>query len=100
MTERRVRLTATARRHVQREELWWIENRVHSEVFITEFERAVQVLALLPGAGTAYPQAGLAGLRRVYLPKTACHLYYTFDQGEVTIRALWGARRERGPGFK
>jgi hypothetical protein len=27
----------------------------------------------------------------------AAHLYYTFDAEEVVIRALWGARRERGP---
>src|SRR3954447_11700347 len=31
-------------------------------------------------------------LRRIH-----AHLYYTFDEDEVMIRALWGARRERGP---
>jgi len=25
------------------------------------------------------------------------HLYYTFDDARVIVRALWGARRERGP---
>lgn len=25
------------------------------------------------------------------------HLYYTFSDDEVIVRALWGARRERGP---
>ena len=25
------------------------------------------------------------------------HLYYTFDDTRVIVRALWGARRERGP---
>lgn len=37
------------------------------------------------------------GVRRVYLRKTARHLYYTFDDDEVIIRALWGARRKHGP---
>ena len=53
--------------------------------------------AVLPGAGTAYPHAEVIGLRRVYLRKIACHIYYTFDEREVIIRALWGATRSRGP---
>ena len=31
------------------------------------------------------------------LVKIACHLVYTFDEHQVLIRALWGARRGRGP---
>jgi hypothetical protein len=54
---------------------------------------------LLPGAGAAYPQGGIPGVRRLYVPKVACHLYYTFDEREVIVRALWGARRDRGPRF-
>lgn len=97
MNPRRVRFTATAQRHVRREKGWWIENRIHQDVFVTEFEEALRVLAILPGAGTAYPQAGIPGLRRLYLQKVACHLYYTFDEADVIVRALWGARRQRGP---
>ena len=37
-----------------------------------------------------------AGLRRLYLPEIACHLYYTFDDSQVIVRAVWGARRRRG----
>ena len=51
----------------------------------------------MPGAGSLYPDAGVAGLRRLYLPKIGCHTYYTHDDDQVVIRALWGARRERGP---
>ncbi|HVT03409.1 MAG TPA: hypothetical protein VHL58_08555 [Thermoanaerobaculia bacterium] len=94
---RRVRFTATARRHVKQEKLWWFENRVHTEVFATDFEEALRILAVLPGAGTSYTHSGVAGLRRLYLRKIACHLYYTFDEEEVIVRALWGARRLRGP---
>jgi hypothetical protein len=100
LTLRRVRFTATARRHVQREKQWWLENRTHIDVFVAEFEQALKVLALLPGAGTSYTQAGLTGLRRIYVPKVACHLYYTFDDSQVIVRAFWGARRERGPRLK
>ena len=66
-------------------------------MFVTEFEEALRILAWLPGAGTLYPQAGIAGVRRIYVRKVACHLYYTFDEEEVIVRAFWGARRRRGP---
>ena len=29
-----------------------------------------------------------------------CHLYYTFDEHEVVVRAVWGARRRRDPSLK
>jgi hypothetical protein len=70
---------------------------MHTEVFATELEAALRILKLLPGAGTPYSESGVAGLRRLYLPKLGCHLYYTFDENEVIVRALWGARRRRGP---
>jgi plasmid stabilization system protein ParE len=69
----------------------------HTESFVAEFEQALAVLALLPGAGTSYPQAGVPGLRRIYVPEVACHIYYTFDESSVIVRALWGAHRGRGP---
>lgn len=97
MTPRRVRFTATAQEHVRREKTWWLENRMYTEIFATELEDAVKVLAILPGAGTPYQYADVPGLRRLYLRKIACHLYYTFDEHEAIVRALWGARRERGP---
>jgi hypothetical protein len=100
LKRRTVRFTATAQRHVRREQRWWIENRVRVDVVAAELEVAVRTAALLPGSGSAYDRADVAGLRRVYLPRVACHLYYTFTDDEVIIRALWGARRERGPNLK
>lgn len=97
MNPRRVRFTATAQRHIRREKAWWIENRIHQDVFVAEFDEALRILAWLPGAGTPYGPGGIVGLRRLYVPKVACHLYYTFDDRDVVVRALWGARRERGP---
>ena len=97
MTPRRVQFTATARGHVEREKTWWLENRVHTEIFATELEEALRIVASLPGAGSIYPDAGVQGLRRIFLRKAACHVYYTFDEHDVIVRAVWGARRERGP---
>jgi hypothetical protein len=89
LTSRRVRFTATARRHVLREKAWWLEHRIYPEVFVSEFEQAVKLLSVLPGAGRLYERAGIPGLRRVYVPKVACHLYYTFDEVTVVVRAFW-----------
>jgi hypothetical protein len=77
-----------ARTRQARERLWWLENRTHTDIFATELEQAFKVLTVLPGAGTPYPCAEVAGLRRMYLRKTACHIYYTFDEHEVIVRAL------------
>lgn len=97
MKERLVRFTATDQGHVKREQKWWNENRDYRDMFVTELEAAVRILALLPGAGTLYTQSQPLGLRRLYVEKLGCHLYYTFNDDEVLIRAMWGARRERGP---
>jgi plasmid stabilization system protein ParE len=94
---RRVRFTETANHHVDRERAWWLENRDHQNLFATELEKAIEILALLPGAGTPYTQTSVPDLRRLYIRKLGCHLYYTFDADDVIVRALWGARRERGP---
>lgn len=80
MKQRHVRFTKTAQAHVRREKQWWLENRDYTDVFAEEFEQARRVLALLPGAGAPYTRASISGLRRVYLGKVACHVYYTFDR--------------------
>jgi len=97
LTPRFVRFTSTAQDHVRLEKAWWLENRTQTDIFANELEQALKVLAVLPGAGTLYPRAGVVGLRRIYLRKVGCHVYYTFDEHEVIVRALWGARRDKGP---
>ena len=97
MKQRHVSFTLTAQRHVAQEKAWWLENRDYPEVFVEELEQALKVVAVLPGAGAPYTQSSVPGVRRIYLRKVAAHLYYTFDDARVIVRALWGARRERGP---
>ena len=100
MIERRVLFTATARDQVERERGWWQANRDHVEAFAVNLESAVEVLKILPGVGTLYTAAGFPGLRRLYLRRIGCHVYYTFDDRQVVFRALWGVRRGRGPHFR
>ena len=97
MKNRLVHFTATAQEHVRREKAWWLGNRDYSEVFAEELEQALKIIAVLPGAGTLYAQSPVQGVRRIYLRRIDAHLYYTFDDERVLVRALWGARRERGP---
>jgi plasmid stabilization system protein ParE len=97
LKNRRIRFTATAREHVRGEKAWWLANRDHADFFTEELERALKIIGALPGVGTLYAQSPVLGVRRVYVRKLAVHLYYTFDDARVIIRALWGARRERGP---
>ncbi len=73
----------------------------HARIFSRlRLKRLCEFWPSFPGVGTPYEEVGVSGLRRLYLRKINCHLYYTFDEREVIIRALWGARRRRGPRIK
>jgi len=95
---RHVVVTETAHQHIRSARAWWLENNLDLNIFLSEVEDAIALLSLLPGAGTAYDLAGIAGLRRIYLRHLMSHLYYTFDDNVVVVHALWHARREHGPG--
>jgi plasmid stabilization system protein ParE len=92
---RRVRFTETAISHVGRERAWWLENRDHSALLASELEKAVETPGPPAGAGTLYVHSGVPDLRRLYIRKLGCHLYYTFDADDVIVRAVWGARLRR-----
>ena len=85
---------------MERERVYWREHRDYPHVFVSELAGAVQLLTLMPATGSIYSESPVPGVRRLYLSKLTCHVYYTFDENEVIIRALWGARRERGPTLK
>jgi plasmid stabilization system protein ParE len=97
LKQRHIRFTPTAERHVSLEKAWWLANRDHPEIFADELEQALKIVAILPGVGAVYAHAPIPSVRRVYLRRIALHLYYTFDEDQVIIRALWSARREHGP---
>jgi len=95
VTRRRVQFTATARRHLLRERDWWMNNREHIDAFTSDIERTVNLIAILPGVSSAYSR--VSGVRRVFVERIGVHLYFTFDEESVIVRAVWGARRSRGP---
>jgi hypothetical protein len=42
---------------------WWLQNRDLQELFATELEKAIEILALLPGAGTPWAASPLKSCR-------------------------------------
>jgi len=94
---RRVRFTATAEQHIENKRAWWRKNRNNQEIFELELEQAFAQISTLPGSGARYRVVNISGLRRLYLRKIDCHLYYSADERTVLVQALWGARRGRGP---
>jgi plasmid stabilization system protein ParE len=96
---RKLRFTATAREHVRLLKQWWEENSVRPEILDQDLSEALRMLSSVPGIGKPYPSAPFPGVRRLYLERLMSHLYYTYDEHEVVLRALWHARRGSGPDF-
>jgi plasmid stabilization system protein ParE len=99
VTRRKVRFTATAREHIRLLKQWWKENSVRPEILEHDLNEALKMLSIVPGIGQLYPSAPVPGVRRWYLQRLMSHLYYTHDEREVVIRALWHTRRGSGPDF-
>jgi len=57
--------------------------------------REAAVIATLPGMSSSYDR--VPGMRRVFVERLGVHVYFTFDDDTVIVRAVWGARRRRGP---
>lgn len=96
MIRRKVRFTATAREHIRHFKQWW-QKKFDPAGDLDPRLGSIKMLALLPGIGSPYRTAPIAGVRRFYIERLMSHLYYTFDEHEVVIRALWHARRGSGP---
>lgn len=99
MTRRSVRFTATAQNHVRLLHEWWQANSLRPDIPHQDLEEAISLLSAFPGIGTFYPASPIPGVRRLYLERLTAHLYYTFDDRQLVIRALWHARRGSGPDF-
>ena len=97
MRRRQAVFAEVARDQLRTAKIWWVENDLPVQILADEIEQAINVLALLPGAGSPYPQAKIAGLRHLYLRRVSSHLYYTFTRDVVTVPAFWHAKRGRSP---
>jgi len=75
---RHVLFVERARDQVLAAKSWWVESNLPVEILADEIEQAIAFLSWLPGAGSSYANAGVPGLRRLYLRRISSHLYYTF----------------------
>jgi plasmid stabilization system protein ParE len=93
-------VTATADGQVQAIEAWWQVNRPDAPgLFAREFAEALDRLEAAPFSGAEYAVPRPEGTRRILLPRTRYHAYYTVDESRrvVVVRGVWHASRSRGP---
>jgi hypothetical protein len=88
VNRRRVQFTATAREQLRATVVWWREQRHSTEALADEIEEAVELVAIPPGVGAADRSCPVDGVRRLYMRRVSYHVYYTYDDEVVTIRAV------------
>jgi plasmid stabilization system protein ParE len=97
---RPVRIAGSAARAIAEAAAWWTANRPKApDAFVTELERALQLIAVHPGIGARATNVRLAGVRRILLARVRYHLYYRVaDASEaIEVLALWHASRGSPP---
>jgi plasmid stabilization system protein ParE len=55
------------------------------------------LLAEQPGIGSNCEGARVSGVRRLYLGRIGCFIYYREISGSLEVLALWHASREKKP---
>lgn len=99
----KVKLTPRALQRAQIIAAWLRKNRPGAEeVFEREFQHVASKLTSMSSQGplgTIHDVSHGQTIRRVLLPRTQQHLYYSIDEtaDAVIVRTIWGARRGRGP---
>lgn len=93
-------ISKRARRHIEKIQAWWVENRTSAPtLFLDELAGAERRLHTNPTLGSVYTAHKSGVVRKVLLTRTNHHLYYRYlpERDELTVLAVWGAPRERGP---
>lgn len=89
-----------ATREVEEIDEWWRSNRPSaSDLFLTELERMLSALALMPTLGAPAKTERARDVRRLLLRKTRYHVYYRVRGETLEVLAVWHAARGTGPGL-
>jgi len=84
--------------HVETLDAWWRENRTEApELFREELAAALQTIAEAPTLGRRYTTIGEREVRRTLLRTARILFNYPVDTETVSIVAVWGAIKSRGP---
>jgi len=94
----KVRFTPRALLEAEKMKTWWHENRpVAPDLFDDEMAIAVERMRTSPTVAPAYPSSFGRKVRRVLMPRTKNHIYYTVRKDEIVVLSVWGAPRGKGP---
>ena len=95
----RLRIAPRALAEAKRTKTWWRANREAApDLFETELQKTLASIVAAPAIGASYEATRLGlPVRRVLMPKTGQHVYYTATRDEVVVLSVWSVRRERGP---
>ena len=92
---RRILVETNTAAEIERIDDWWRTNRPKApNLFTRELAAAFGMIAALPNAGRAVPQASVSGVRRILLRRTKFHVYYRFTDDEVQVLLVWSLRHE------
>jgi plasmid stabilization system protein ParE len=95
----KVTITRRAERALERIDRRWHALADHPRTFADEFETARDALGKEPTPGLGNATSRRPTLRRLLLPKSGCHIYFTVDPARrwIEIVDIWDARRVRSP---
>jgi plasmid stabilization system protein ParE len=95
----KVRFTPEAESRATTVATWWRRNGIVRDLFDRELAEAQQKVIADPNLGIVYRTVRGMIIRRILLPKTQQHFYYSADEGTgiILVHMIWGARRGRGP---
>ncbi len=100
MKRYRVELSPEALDQAQKIRAWWSENRPAApDLFVDELGAAIRKLGVVPRAGARYEATSQREMRRVLMPRTRYHVYYTVDDDSrlVRVHAIWHTSLGHGP---
>lgn len=93
-----VRTTPEADNQIHEIDDWWRRNRTAAlDLFLDELAECFEIIGHAPQIGRIYRHSPVPGVRRLLLRGTRYHVYYVPRTDEVTVLAVWHARRGVGP---
>jgi plasmid stabilization system protein ParE len=96
----KVRFTPEAEEQADEIDTWWRRHRRDArDLFANELASMKALLVSMPKFGSVYTILDGQPVRKVLMPKTKHHLYYTANSGDgiIIVHAVWGAPKEGGP---
>lgn len=87
-----------ATRHIEALDAWWRENREKApNLFREELAAAFETITEAPALGRRFEKVSGRDVRRALMRSMRTHVYYVFDDETVSVVAVWGAIKGRGP---